>query len=511
MQCGKKVTMSGEGVSKPKIAIVSIERLREPLPPPPPPPPPTQPSSPQVASSSLGAPRLFVVAPRVTNPLFSHSKVERIEALRRMRRESERLKTFKKEIPTATSIEIAAPEEVAKAGFFFLTRDQRVQCAFCLGVLHRISLGKKPLEFHAMYFPSCPFVRNPATSGNIPLDPATNTDVEVDPSQVETPSWIVQRLQAQLLAQQMKAVERLGTMGVEFRTNFPSTPAWPAYVTIESRLRTFSTWPPNLSRLVNPFDMADAGFVKIGFGDTTRCFYCNGGLSGWIAGGDPMSEHAKWFPNCGYLVMVKGREWIQTECETNNPELPLQRSLTPPLLAHRQRDQEQQTSPPSSRLSLVPPTPLIDLSEPLDASDIGGLPANKKARTESDKAGTSSSVCNEVLVEEPTPFIIHPPSKKKIPTNGGRHWTNTCCKVCTREKVSIVVLPCGHLSTCERCSLFLPSCPICKGPFSGYVRVHLVDKSLATLSRQKETALKRKAGDDHGNDDDNDDGGNSSK
>lgn len=43
-----------------------------------------------------------------------------------------------------------------------------------------------------------------------------------------------------------------------------------------------------------------------------RCFYCDGGLGKWEAGDAPWSEHAHWFPHCGYLLLAKGQEFVDT-------------------------------------------------------------------------------------------------------------------------------------------------------------------------------------------------------
>lgn len=45
-----------------------------------------------------------------------------------------------------------------------------------------------------------------------------------------------------------------------------------------------------------------------------RCFYCDGGLGKWEPGDAPWSEHARWFPSCGYVLLVKGQEFVDN-CE----------------------------------------------------------------------------------------------------------------------------------------------------------------------------------------------------
>ena len=41
-----------------------------------------------------------------------------------------------------------------------------------------------------------------------------------------------------------------------------------------------------------------------------RCFHCDGGLRLWERGDDPWLEHARWFPTCGFVLLIKGQEFV---------------------------------------------------------------------------------------------------------------------------------------------------------------------------------------------------------
>lgn len=56
--------------------------------------------------------------------------------------------------------------------------------------------------------------------------------------------------------------------------------------------------------------------------DQVRCFYCDGGLRHWEPGDDPWIEHARWFPLCGYVRLVKGDEFVQQAIAQHPPVLP---------------------------------------------------------------------------------------------------------------------------------------------------------------------------------------------
>jgi hypothetical protein len=44
--------------------------------------------------------------------------------------------------------------------------------------------------------------------------------------------------------------------------------------------------------------------------DATRCFHCGGCLISWEPSDDPWVEHAKWFPHCRHVMLVRGKDFI---------------------------------------------------------------------------------------------------------------------------------------------------------------------------------------------------------
>jgi hypothetical protein len=55
---------------------------------------------------------------------------------------------------------------------------------------------------------------------------------------------------------------------------------------------------------------SDAGFFFEGPGDKVRCFWCNGALELWEKDDEPWIEHAKWYPGCYFLRLVKRTDFI---------------------------------------------------------------------------------------------------------------------------------------------------------------------------------------------------------
>lgn len=47
-----------------------------------------------------------------------------------------------------------------------------------------------------------------------------------------------------------------------------------------------------------------------GYADCLRCFYCGIGLKSWEPGDDPCRVHASWRPECAYLRVIKGDDYV---------------------------------------------------------------------------------------------------------------------------------------------------------------------------------------------------------
>ncbi|CAG2242643.1 BIRC2_3 [Mytilus edulis] len=94
------------------------------------------------------------------------------------------------------------------------------------------------------------------------------------------------------------------------------SPKYVNYSPLQIRISSFEGWPGYLNQ--TPRAMALAGFLFAGYHDYTRCFHCGGGLRNWESGDDPWVEHARWFPQCGFLQLNKGENFIQAVLKKHN-------------------------------------------------------------------------------------------------------------------------------------------------------------------------------------------------
>ncbi|XP_023937777.2 death-associated inhibitor of apoptosis 2 [Bicyclus anynana] len=201
-------------------------------------------------------------------------------------------------------------QELVNAGFYH-AGGGRLRCAWCGGELAPFrSLGSlgPPLEVHRMYFPRCThaaFLELERRNNELasPMSSPSYT-----PPLQSPPTTTTSKPKSSGAEHNARVVEAggdwrsLGVVGGGARH--------PTRAALAARLATFERWPAD--RAQAPRTLADAGFFYTGIDDQVRCFYCDGGLGKWEAGDAPWSEHAHWFPHCGYVLLVKGQEFVDS-------------------------------------------------------------------------------------------------------------------------------------------------------------------------------------------------------
>lgn len=55
-----------------------------------------------------------------------------------------------------------------------------------------------------------------------------------------------------------------------------------------------------------------------GQNDQVSCFYCNKGLKDWEDEDEPWTEHARWSPKCNYVLLSKGKHFVDAVCGVKN-------------------------------------------------------------------------------------------------------------------------------------------------------------------------------------------------
>jgi len=167
------------------------------------------------------------------------------------------------------------PQILAQSGFYYTRMGDKVRCAFCSGEVDSWTGKEIPDEVHRNRFPQCTYMLDRLFVGE-----------DLGVSKVDGNS---------------SSMKELGI-------STHKVPANPKYSTYESRFKTFSSWPAALCQ--KPEEMAKAGFYFTGKDDQVRCFHCDGGLRLWEKDDIPWREHARWFSECEYVVLVMGQDFI---------------------------------------------------------------------------------------------------------------------------------------------------------------------------------------------------------
>jgi hypothetical protein len=82
---------------------------------------------------------------------------------------------------------------------------------------------------------------------------------------------------------------------------------------LENRLKSFTDhdWDNNIP--VSFDALAESGFYYFGKSNRVHCFHCAVGVYEWAEEDPPWVAHAKYSPNCHFLKLIKGQEFID-EC-----------------------------------------------------------------------------------------------------------------------------------------------------------------------------------------------------
>ncbi|XP_022192307.2 death-associated inhibitor of apoptosis 1-like [Nilaparvata lugens] len=334
-----------------------------------------------------------------TNLNLNHNLGEVIN----LKREIERLNTFKD-----WRVPFLSATQMAEAGFYFTKRGDIVRCVFCDIEMGNWVEGDDPTINHR----HCPFIKK-LPVGNVPLVSGESCGYS-DYSGYDTcGNNATHPYISHEDATVINIPKIINTGHSSMTIPLPDLlvtkpPLHATYKTIESRLASFATWPISLK--IKPSELSDAGFFYTGKGDMVICFYCDGALKDWMDVDIPWEEHARWFSKCHYVILIKGRKFIDEV---------------------RQKKSKEDKSV-------------------IETEQFQSKSVSSKEQFQSRSVSSSTDSIN-----------------KRETVN------NILCKICYTEEMNILFFPCGHLATCSRCAISLTSCIICRREHSAIMRVFL--------------------------------------
>ncbi|CAF4923132.1 unnamed protein product [Rotaria sp. Silwood1] len=178
-------------------------------------------------------------------------------------------------------------EQMIDAGFFSCNVSDRVICLYCNLICQQWKADiDDPSEVHKTLSPKCPYV----LSKLIPSERSS--------------AVILNAILTNNLNNQTSGLTSAAQL--QFDQIVHTTPYNPAYSDITKRLQSFTTWSHESSPPVD--ELIRAGFFYTGARNIVTCFYCNGSLQNWNINDNPLIEHVRWFPHCGYAKQVGGDE-----------------------------------------------------------------------------------------------------------------------------------------------------------------------------------------------------------
>ncbi|XP_033739770.1 baculoviral IAP repeat-containing protein 2-like isoform X2 [Pecten maximus] len=211
-----------------------------------------------------------------------------IERYRHLRNQETRTRSYKG-WPKSDKLK----SELIADGFFYLGEKDRVQCAYCGGVLHSFEENENVHIEHYRHFPKCETFDETDSKDEAALFGHVRTCMSE--TQTDGPAS----------ADNSTLLEKIKSLNLSTNTKCPRHKY---YALLKDRLRTFDNpnWPAK-----HPMEkdvLAKAGLFYAGVGDLCECFCCGGQLEDFEEGDIPVEEHDKYFSDICVLAMNRSRK-----------------------------------------------------------------------------------------------------------------------------------------------------------------------------------------------------------
>lgn len=296
------------------------------------------------------------------------------------------------------------------------------------------------------------------------------------------------------------------------------------FTSLDARLQTFRNWPKTE---VTGRILASAGFVYTGQDDVVICPFCQVEGFHWEAADNPMEDHRAWSPNCPFLgsnpvtdSSHRTRETQDTcglfgiEVVPNSIPVDLERLGITKIKGPNYPDKITL----DTRLETFQKWPKAIKQRPAQLAEAGFFYTGTGDQTlcfycggglkdwlESDDPWEQHALwfskCAYVNLKKGPDFIAKVKSQnqpqaysaaatctetkepvasadtlsekcEKISLNEGQS-DQILCKICCKNELGVVFLPCGHIVACVDCAAALKTCAVCRKPLEASVRAFL--------------------------------------
>lgn len=225
------------------------------------------------------------------------------------------------------------------------------------------------------------------------------------------------------------------------------------------RLQTFQMEPPWPKDYVDIKKLAKAGFFYAFTEDKVHCAFCRGQVCQWDRDDDPMSEHARHFSTCPFIMGGDVGNIPLGEDPFPGPKRPRPYDVCGIF---------QQTNVPNEEprhYSSMEPQfhmPMFDVSnDHSESQEIISHPIMNNNLTTSILPASN----------QPTSNICFEGDTSQINSD---NMFNSMCKICYTNHIQVCFVPCGHTITCLSCSETSRNCPYCRATIAYRQRAYII-------------------------------------
>ena len=215
-----------------------------------------------------------------------------------------------------------SPHDLAKNGFYFLKSFDHCMCFICNIVLGNWEIKDDIFLQHRKYNSKCYMIlNNNQIFGNVTIKQSNILDKII----LDCEEWPLTR-EAWPLTQYHTILEKRKLNVLNERNNSNIQNMYPLtekkYINLETRVSSFTKkWPYKYSLTLSAEKMGEAGFFYMQCSDIVKCFSCGGCLNNWQLDDSVWEEHARWYPYCSFVYLIKGKTFIDRTHATNPPQL----------------------------------------------------------------------------------------------------------------------------------------------------------------------------------------------
>ncbi|XP_027839595.2 putative inhibitor of apoptosis isoform X1 [Aphis gossypii] len=308
-------------------------------------------------------------------------------------------------------VDFLRPVNMAEAGFFYLGNGDQVKCFKCLVCIDSWQLGVVPTTEHLRNSPLCSHVLRHREIFDV-CGPFSSDDIQ-------------NNIQAKMID------DLLDSAGIIVKLKHVMN-KYGHMASIKARLESFARCVRTFKQDINT--LCEAGFFYSGNGQTdyVTCFFCTETLSEWEDADEPWIEHVKWSRTCAYVILNKGKNFVDQVLGVDNHNTECNQLELFNLIAQRENTYILGTTMKIQTLK----------------KQINRLHSPKSL------IGKNQLRLSQMLNPNSVPDCME-------------------CKICFKEEIKVIFVPCGHAVACIECALTLKQCAVCRYPFSKLIRIFL--------------------------------------